>query len=314
MGGGAVVAVLMLGLAATASAATVRNGHPVMGTVLAVTVVAADAAAAHALTDAAFAVARHWDDVLTTWRPEGELARLNARAGTGPVAVSLDLAAALRQMVALAAATDGGFDPAVGPLVQRWRGPAAPLPPPSASAATRIATALTLDGVTAALVAGAALDAGGIGKGIALDAMAALLRRGGAQAAFLDFGGSSQVAFGEPEAGAGGWRVAVGGLAGGSVLGEMSLRDAALSTSRASSGPNQAGPIIDPRSGAPVFTPRLATVRAADATTAEAWTKALVVLGGAGVPVAARAGVAVLFEDTEGVLRDGFPLAAMPAR
>jgi thiamine biosynthesis lipoprotein ApbE len=124
MGGGAAVAALMLGLAAAASAATVRDGHPVMGTVLAVTVVAADAATADALTAAAFAEARRWDDVLTTWRPEGELARLNARAGAGPVAISPDLAAALRLMVRLAAATDGGFDPAVGALA-RPRRPAA---------------------------------------------------------------------------------------------------------------------------------------------------------------------------------------------
>jgi len=149
-----------------------------------------------------------------------------------------------------------------------------------------------------------ALDAGGIGKGIALDAMAALLRRRGARAAFLDFGGSSQLAIGAPEAEASGWRVGIGGLSQGRVLGEITLRDAALSTSRASGGPTPAGPIIDPRSGAPVFAPRIATARAADATSAEAWTKALIVDGRAALPAARRHGIAALVEDGDGIAAD----------
>ncbi len=158
------------------------------------------------------------------------------------------------------------------------------------------------------MTAGAALDAGGIGKGIALDAMAVLLRRGGVRTAFLDFGGSSQLAIGGPEAEPLGWRVAVGGLAPGSVLGEIALRDAALSTSRASDGPTPAGPIIDPRTGAPVLTPRLATVRAADATSAEAWTKALIVDGRGALARARAHGIEALIDDHDGVRADGLQL------
>ena len=66
---------------APASAAVFRTGQPVMGTVLQVTVVAADEPSARRLAAAAFVEARRWDDLLTTWRPEGELAQLNARAG-----------------------------------------------------------------------------------------------------------------------------------------------------------------------------------------------------------------------------------------
>lgn len=293
-------------------AATARRGEPVMGTVLTVTVVAADQATAARLADAAVAEARRWDAILTTWRPDGELARLNARAGEGLGRISADLASALRAMIALAAATGGAFDPAVGPLVDRWRGPAAPAPPPVATDATRIASALRLDGDRAALLPGAALDAGGIGKGIALDAMAALLRRGGARAAFLDFGGSSQLAIATPDAGQAGWRVGLGGLAPGSLLGEIALRDAALSTSRATAGPSPAGPLIDPRSGAPVFAPRIATARAADAATAEAWTKALIIDGRAALVAAHAHGVAALVEDEGGLVADAAPALCAP--
>ncbi|MEO8605022.1 MAG: FAD:protein FMN transferase [bacterium] len=297
-------------LTSAAGAATFRTGQPVMGTVLQVTVVAADEARARELAEAAIAEARRWDDILTTWRPEGELARLNAHAGRGFISISPDLANALRRMVVLAAATDGSFDPGVGPLVAAWRGPQPPAPPPVASRATRIATALRLDGRRAALRAGASLDAGGVGKGMALDAMAARLRRRGAQAAFLDFGGSSQLALGGVPDAAGGWSVVVSGLAPDSVLGALLLRRAALSTSRATAGPDAAGPIIDPRSGAPIFTPRLGTVRAADATSAEAWSKAAIIAGRAAFPAARRHHVEMLIEDAQGVaMTAGFTLS-----
>jgi FAD:protein FMN transferase len=294
---------LALLLATPASAAQFRTGQPVMGTVLQVTVVAADAARARALAEAAIAEGRRWDDILTTWRPEGELARLNAHAGQGAISISAELAGALRRMQALSRDTAGVFDPAVGPLVAAWRGPAAPDPVPVASPATRIATALRLDGEHATLLAGAALDAGGIGKGMALDAIAALLRRSGAQAALLDFGGSSQLALGAPPDAPDGWPVVIGGLAPQRALGELALRDTALSTSRASAGPNAAGPIIDPRSGAPVFTPRLATVRAADATAAEAWSKVVVILGAAGAVTARQHGLEVVLDETADEVR-----------
>ncbi|MFN8640275.1 MAG: hypothetical protein U0802_00905 [Candidatus Binatia bacterium] len=71
------------GAATPAGGALVRLGEPVMGTVLTVTVVAGDDHAARLLAEAAVTQARHWDDVLTTWRPDGELAQLNARRAAG---------------------------------------------------------------------------------------------------------------------------------------------------------------------------------------------------------------------------------------
>jgi thiamine biosynthesis lipoprotein len=275
-----------------------------MGTVLQVTVIAADDARARELTDAAIAEARRWDDILTTWRPDGELARLNGQAGVGPMLVGTDLAGALRSMQRLSLSTQGAFDPAVGTLVDLWRGPQ----PPSeieraASVRQGFAKALTLDGRQATLSAGVKLDAGGIGKGIALDAAAALLRARGVQAAYLDFGSSSQLAIGAPPGSPRGWRVAISALDPGAMHGVLMLRDAALSTSRASGAPSPAGPIIDPRSGQPIAAPRLTTVRARDATTAEAWSKAVIILGREGLKRASANGIDVLLEDGDGLER-----------
>ena len=281
-----------------------------MGTVLEVTVVATDKEIARELADAALAEARRWDDLLTTWRPEGELARLNSEAGVGSFTVSEELAGALRRMQALTKATGGAFDPAVGPLVELWRGPNVPVSEVAAHIGPhRIAEALILRDRQATLAPGAALDAGGIGKGFALDAMADRLRAGGAEAAFLDFGGSSQLAIGHPAENPEGWKLAVAGLSRGHVHGVILLRDAALSTSRATGAGAPEGPIIDPCTGRPVAAPRMVTVFAADATTAEAWSTALVVEGRDGLERLTALGLDALYEDADGVERTpGFML------
>jgi thiamine biosynthesis lipoprotein len=273
-----------------------------------VTVVAEDAATARRLAAEAVATARHWDDVLTTWRPEGELARFNASAGKGSVPLGTDLARALDRMLALSNATGGAFDPAVGPLVRFWRD-AEPRRKKEPPRPTRLRDALSIEEGRASLAPGAALDAGAIGKGIALDTVVSLLRDGGAHAAFLDFGGSSQTAFGARAEGPEGWDVAVAGLRPGSVHGVVRLRERSLSTSRAQAAGDPAGSIVDPRSGRPVEPGRLATVLAPDATAADAWSTALVVLGRPGLARIEAAGLEALYEDTEGVARTrGFSL------
>jgi thiamine biosynthesis lipoprotein len=283
--------------------AVARSGQLVMGTVLTVTVMAADEDQARRLADEAIAEARRWDDVLTIWRPEGELARFNARAGEGAVTVSASLAEGLSAMLRLAKETGGAFDPSVGTAARDAALPTEPRlvdsgkqTPPAASAG--LAEVLRVNGVSASLEAGASLDPGAIGKGIALDAAAKLLRRGGAAAAFLDFGGSSQLAIGAPPRDPSGWKVAVSGLAAGTSHGVLHLKDASLSTSRA--GALDTAPIVDPRSGAVVVPPRLATVLAPDATSADAWSTALVVLGADGAGDASAKGLEVLLEDGSG--------------
>jgi FAD:protein FMN transferase len=290
----------LLFLATLAEAAEVRIGQPVMGTVLQVTVVAADEALARSLAESCVREARRWDDVLTTWRAEGELAQLNRYAGRGGFEVSPSLAAALRRMTALSKATGGAFDPSVGSWVDWWRTPHR-APPRGRSTPPPMAKALRLDGRVARLARGVVLDAGGIGKGIALDSMVDLLRKGHAAAAFLDFGGSGLYGVGAPADSPEGWPVALSGLGDSTLLGVVHLRDGSLSTSRSSGPGDAAGPIIDPRTGRPVEGPRLATVLSADATLADAWSTALIVRGGAGIEEAAKAGLPAILVDPQGV-------------
>ncbi|MCK6553110.1 FAD:protein FMN transferase [Candidatus Binatia bacterium] len=284
-----------------------------MGTILDVTVVAARAEDARALANAAVDEARRWDGVLTTWRADGELARLNDRAGQGAVSVSSELAGALRTMLALRAATGGAFDPLLGSRVRAWRAPggdkaAALLLPPVSGEALRIGER------SATLAPQIEIDAGGIGKGVALDAIVRRLRVGGAAAAFLNFGGSSQTAFGNPPDEPRGWPVMVAAAADGVAHGIVWLKDASLSTSRASGPGDEAGPIVDPVLGQPVPGPRVATVLARDATSADAWSTALVVLGRKGLDRAQAQGIAALVDDGAAVATTpAFPLVPGPS-
>jgi len=280
-----------------AAAATSRLGQLVMGTVLEVTVVAKDERAARAMATQAIDIARHWENVLTTWRPDGELARLNAQAGAGFVDVSDDLHAGLLIMQRLASDTGAAFDPAVGPLVALYANGGqqsrdARRAPPG------IGAVLSLEKGRAALAAGAVLDAGGIGKGIALDAIATELRVAGATGAFLDFGGSSQLAFGRTETGDP-WRVAVAGIAAGEMIGTVAL-DGAMATSRSRPAGDESGPIVDPRDGALVGEQRLATCVAPSAAVADAWSTALIVLGQAGLARAETHGVSAVVQSAGG--------------
>jgi len=290
-----------------ADAAVARDGRIVMGTVLEVTVVAADAELALRLLGDVYAEVARWDDALTIWRADGELARLNAHADQGPVTVSPRLQQGLAAMLELSAATGGAFEPAK----PTSRGVVA-----GASARQRLRNVLLLDAGRARLDGGATVDPGGIGKGLALDAALDLLRRGGAQAAFLDFGGSSQSALAAPPGDGDGWTILVAGWAAGSSHGLLKLRDGSVSTSRAAA-PDTA-PIVDPRTGEVVRGPCLATVLSPSATAADAWSTALVVLGRRGVEEASRRGLEVLVEDSAGVVwTPGFghsPPAAAAAR
>lgn len=115
------------------------------------------------------------------------------------------------------------------------------------------------------------LDLGAIAKGHALDLAARLLRDHGIRNAFLHGGTSSAVGIGAPPGGPG-WRV---GLSGG---GEVLLEDQAMSVSAVWEG--NPHPTLDPRTGQPVPGPRRAVVVGPGARLADAWSTAVLVLGG----------------------------------
>jgi thiamine biosynthesis lipoprotein len=282
----------LLGCASAAGpqpAVTVSDGRYAMGTVLELTVVAIDEAHGRAALEEAFALAGRLEMLLSNWDAGSALMRLNAAAGSGPQPVDRELARVLAASIDLAHRTGGVFDVTVGPLVRLWReaGERGRLPTPAERAQARAlvgADGLRADPAAARaeiVRAGASLELGGIAKGWALDRMAESLRAAGVSAGLLSFGQSSLWAIGAPPDGPG-WRLLVRAPDGG-YAGVATLRDRALSVSSSVGqwteiAGRRYGHVLDPRSGEPLMRAAEAVVLAADATRAEALSKALLVL------------------------------------
>ena len=295
--------------------ATVRDGRPLMGTVLQLTLLAEDGARARAAADACFALGAELEAVLTTYDPASATSRMNASAGTGPFAAPPALARILADSRRLARATGGVFDPTVGPLIGLWTAAAQAGRLPSAAEIAAARRRVGIDRIvlgqdgSVALEPGMSVNFGGIGKGWALDRMREALAARGIANALLDFGGSSWLALGAP-ADAPAWRVLLRDGRGG-YAGAVTLRDTSASFSESFGESSEIegrryGHVIDPRTGWPIQQPLAGVAVAADGATAEALTKALLVLGPgeALAKVAAVSGAEALVIDAAGALHE----------
>jgi thiamine biosynthesis lipoprotein len=144
------------------------------------------------------------ENALTWFRDTSEVSRVNREAAAGPLPVSPELFALLSLCRELHGATGGAFDPASTALSRCWgfldRRPHLPADEEIAAARARAGMdKVTLDdmGRTVRFAApGVELNCGAVGKGWALDRVAASLRVGGVGRALLTAGGSSHRGWG----------------------------------------------------------------------------------------------------------------------
>ena len=288
-----------------------------MGTTLRVGVYAPSRAAGVAAIEAALQAVQLTDSLLSTWRDDSELARLNRTPVGETAAVPEPLAAVLAEVARWSRATGGAFDPAIGSLNDAWdtrgRGRV-----PSADELARArersgprAIDLSADGRTwRRMVDGAWLDSGGFGKGAALAAARDSLIAHAIGSGLLDFGG--QVLALGADTGGVAWAVPVAHPAHRrEPVARLTLRDRSASTSAQSErfvevGGRRYGHIFDPRTGRPVPAWGSVTVVARDPLLADILSTALLVLGPEAALAWARGrpeiGVLVL-EDRGGRLR-----------
>jgi thiamine biosynthesis lipoprotein len=281
-----------------------------MGTTLRIEVAAPARAAGLGAIQAAFDTVAQLEAVLSTWREDSEIARLNHAAPGDTVALSATLADLLDEASRWSRRTAGAFDPAVGALTDVWnlRGQGR-VPPPPALAQARAASGLGqfsfarlgAHGARAVRSSGAAwLDTGGFGKGVALRAALIVLRRAGTPSGVLNFGGQVTV-FGDGPAG-GAWIVPLAHPEQRDrPVASLRVRDASVSTSAQSERFVEAegrrlGHILDPRTGLPVPAWGSVSVVAGDPVAADILSTALFVLGPeAGPEWARRNDVAAVF-------------------
>jgi thiamine biosynthesis lipoprotein len=263
----------------------ITEGRPAMGTVLEITLVASDEPRARAALARCFAETERLEAIFTTWREDGELARLNARAGRGPQPASRELVQILLDSQRFASETDGAFDVTVEPLLRLWReaGERDALPDDDSLSAARArvgAARIDIDArrSTVALEEGTAASLGAIAKGWTLDRLAELLRADGISRALLNFGGSSLHALGAP-LDAPAWRVATES----GVLELTPGSNVSISSSFGQFveiGGERLSHIVDPRSGWPIRREVRTTAWARTGAEAEAASTAQVVRNG----------------------------------
>ena len=262
----------------------VHMGMPVRLVLYAVTRDDAERAARAALARVAVL-----DATLSDYRPDSELNRLSATHGEW-VPVGADLFSVLTSAIKIAEATDGAFDPTVGPLTTLWRESrrAQRLPEATALADARARVGwryLKLDAARRAVRLdrlGMRLDLGGIAKGYILQEALTVLTSQGTPRALVEAGGDIVVGGAPP--GKPGWRIDVPYAEAAFAKRTTKLRRAALSTSGATvqfveiDGVRYSH-IVDPRTGLGVTHDRVTSVIAPDGATADALATALGVLG-----------------------------------
>lgn len=284
--------------------------HQTMGSEVRITVWAADAAAAHRAFSAAFAEMDRLDALLSIWKPDSDVLRLNAAAGRAAVPVSRDTIEVLAAAERVSQWTRGKFDITFGALSDVWRfdhdkdGRV----PADAEIAARLPLidhhAVTVDpaaGTAFVSRPGVRVHLGGIGKGYAVDRAVAILRERGFHNLMVQFGGDLYVG-GAP--GDAPWRLGINdprGAAGDSFA-TLELRDATFSTS----GDYERAfvkdgvryhHIIDPDTGQPARGARSVTIVAQSAMIADGLSTGVFILG-------AHAGLALVEQlpDVEAVI------------
>ena len=268
----------------------VRRAHYVMGTIFEITAYGADREETVAAVEQSFAAIRQADEILSHYRPESDLMRLNRSASQGTVTVARDLYRVLEEALRFARLSEGAFDVTVGPLVRLWSEAAGRDRAPSGQeifeTRKRVGSA-KVELLPQRRVRFAQEDLeitlGAIGKGWAVDQAVAVLRRHGVRDAYVSAGTSTVFALGDDGLGEG-WEVSVRNPIAGDPLATFRIRDRAVSTSAAYERyweitGNRFGHILDPRSGQPAAGMLSATVVAPTATAADALSTAAYVMG-----------------------------------
>jgi thiamine biosynthesis lipoprotein len=210
-----------------------------MACAYAIVAYAEDASALSRTVEAAFDEVDRIDRLMSHYKPESPLSRLNREAARGPVAVDPELFDFLAESLRYSRESDGAFDITVGPLMKAWgffRG-GGRVPDSAELAALKDEVGyrhVLLDPHALTIHfdrPGVELDLGGIAKGYAVDRAVALLRREHVPAALVSSGGSTIYGLGAPP-GETAWSVDVQDPADpGRVALTVRLRDRALSVS-----------------------------------------------------------------------------------
>jgi len=246
-----------------------------------------DTTSAAAAVERAFADIARLDSLLSPWRADSDLSRLNGLPGQTRRLVSPELYELLELALALADETGGAFDPSLDPLIRAWdlRGEGR-VPDRAALSTARERTGwrkVQLERTRTAVrfqSDSMGVDLDGIARGWALDRTARILRDAFVKRARVDLGGRVLVMTdGEP------FGIGIADPADRlRPVVSLAARNTMISTSSQSErgfevAGRRYGHVLDPGTGEPVPTNASCTVVTGSGARADALSTALLVMG-----------------------------------
>jgi thiamine biosynthesis lipoprotein len=268
--------------------APVHKTKYIMGTVY--EIAAYDVSPAHAseAIDKAFAEIVRLDGVMSNYKPDSDLSRLNRNAHYHAEQVPEDLYRVIEESLKYSKLSGGKFDITVGPLVDLWKAALRGERVPTQGEQEKLRGCVGYEKIE--LIPPdrvkfnspcMRIDLGAIGKGYAVDRAAEILRANGILNALIDAGQSTIYGMGAPP-GQSAWEVHLRDPSN-RVEPVVMLKDNSVSTSEQTPasvlGNQAAGHIIDPANGKPLETKWALSVAAKTGTASDALSTTLLLAG-----------------------------------
>jgi thiamine biosynthesis lipoprotein len=238
--------------------------------------------------DKAFAEIVRLDGVLSNFKPESDLSRLNRNAHFHAEKVPADLYRVIEESVRYSKVSGGKFDITVAPLVDLWKAALRGERVPTEAEQEKMRACVGYEKIE--LIPPdrvefnspcMRIDVGSIGKGYAVDRAVEILRTNGITNALVDAGQSTIYGMGAP-AGQSAWEVHLRDPSS-KVDPQVMLIENSVSTSEQTPasllGNETAGHIIDPENGRPLETKYALSIVAKTGTASDALSTTLLLVG-----------------------------------
>lgn len=240
-----------------------------------------------AMTQALDEIAR-LDNVMSNFKPESDLSRMNREAHFHVVRIPADLYKVIETSLVYSRLSEGEYDVSVGPVVDLWKAALAGGATPTDAEQARARSCVGYRKIE--LIAPdqvefrsdcMRVDLGSIGKGYAVDRALAILRANGIERAYIDAGGSTIYGLGTPPY-RDGWLLHLRDPSN-RLDPQVKLIDDSVSTSEQTAASTLTGDapghVVVPSSGKPLRSRYAVSVTAKSATDSDALSTTLLLLG-----------------------------------
>ncbi len=268
--------------------ALVHKTKYAMGTVYEIAAYEESPAHASEAIDKAFAEIVRLDEVMSNYKPESDLSRLNRNGHFHAERVPKDLYRVIEESLRYSKVSRGKFDISVGPLVDMWKATLRGASVPSEAEQRKMEACAGYEKIELRPPDEVEfhspcmrIDLGSIGKGYAVDRAVEILRASGIHDALVDAGQSTIYGMGAPP-GRRAWEVHLRDPSG-RVDPTVMLSENSVSTSEQTPpsvlGNAMAGHIIDPQNGKPIERKYAVSIVAKSGMASDALSTTLLLLG-----------------------------------